>query len=837
MANFIISPLAISFESIKNNLQQFAASLSEDRTWKDYYASSTGETIIEIIAALGAFYAYHFIMGRRESYLSVAENYSSVVGLAENNGYSCYRGNNLKGNLKIVPEDVSDVITIRKWDVIGQYGEYDVVAMNDEPIRFGGSFIQRERSFPIVIGNLKRQSVDTLTNDLTSFSFYSDKITEDFRLLLDNEEVPKSVIISDALKDYYITLTNPYGGIDVFYLQRGNYKYNANSILTCEFIEQNNIDASNMSIDKFNMFLPISNQESLNWASQINGFSITNRQVAKESIEQIKVRAPLFHETSMVIRSRKDYCKYLLLKNPELIQVNDRDVSPGLIEITYLKADGSYMTKKEKEEYLDLIEQARPTGVARATITEPIQLNKKLKITLEKLNNVDYASTLSSNIENILDGYSNKFLAEIDLNQIEHDIERLDGVKIARVSVYPEEWQSNKLYNLFDIISTERGNYYVAEFKRYSGTEGPPSTEPTSESKWSENVGDFVEDGDLKWEVVDSYQDSITRTWQPHTSYEKFNQIKNEVFTNGKYGYSGKDMPRNENATLKWGDERIEDANVIWQLIENPTDVQITSSVEWSPSTVFAARTEEEDGDIIRVAVNDSVLYYECIKCKRLVRTTVYEMNNYLAKSTENGRPDGSELYEDADGTLVWKLYSSENTLLDDAVEDWKPNKEYQVGDIVKVTNQSEDKPDESSEEEQQTIAYNYQGTVDTIDELPDTDNYIGDVYTVEQLGTNYIYTDSGWVQLTEDESSEDDTSEDESDEYTEPTVYYYILQSINGRSGNEEPSWTIIDEDDNEKTLKEVYDGDIVWRYLDDTRKILLGWNQVIDLTYEIEE
>ena len=74
MADFIISPYAISFDSIKNNLQQYVSSKPENETWLDFYASSAGETIIEIAAALGAFYAYHFIVGRRETFLSCAEN-------------------------------------------------------------------------------------------------------------------------------------------------------------------------------------------------------------------------------------------------------------------------------------------------------------------------------------------------------------------------------------------------------------------------------------------------------------------------------------------------------------------------------------------------------------------------------------------------------------------------------------------------------------------------------------------------------------------------------------------------------------------------------------------
>ena len=68
--NFIINPLSISYESIKGDLLNYITAKPEQDGWADYFATSAGTAIIELIAALGAFYIYHFIMGRRESYLS-----------------------------------------------------------------------------------------------------------------------------------------------------------------------------------------------------------------------------------------------------------------------------------------------------------------------------------------------------------------------------------------------------------------------------------------------------------------------------------------------------------------------------------------------------------------------------------------------------------------------------------------------------------------------------------------------------------------------------------------------------------------------------------------------
>ena len=62
MADFIISPYAISYNSIKEALQNYIENKSEaTNTWKDFYASGAGETILELDAAVAAFYVFHFI--------------------------------------------------------------------------------------------------------------------------------------------------------------------------------------------------------------------------------------------------------------------------------------------------------------------------------------------------------------------------------------------------------------------------------------------------------------------------------------------------------------------------------------------------------------------------------------------------------------------------------------------------------------------------------------------------------------------------------------------------------------------------------------------------------
>lgn len=187
MANFIISPYAISFDSIKNALQSYINDKSKSSvvdTWTDFYTAGAGETILELDAAVAAFYAFHFIIGRREAYLPVAQNYSAILGGAETLGYSASRGRNLHAKLKIVP-DKSQVIT--KWSVIGSYADYDIV-LTDTAILNAGE----ETEINVVFGNSAAQSITISSSEVQQFTFTAENTTDDCRLLLNGDEVPSS---------------------------------------------------------------------------------------------------------------------------------------------------------------------------------------------------------------------------------------------------------------------------------------------------------------------------------------------------------------------------------------------------------------------------------------------------------------------------------------------------------------------------------------------------------------------------------------------------------------------------------------------------------------------
>lgn len=604
--NFIINPTQISFDEIRTALETYVASKPADESWQDFYVSGAGQTIIEIAAALGAFYAYHFIAGRRESFLSVAQNYSSLVGIAENLGYSTSRGDNLQMSINIVP---NQTVTLSKWTIIGNYTEYDLVLTEDIILNQGIA-----TNIPVIIGNLMEEVINVTTNQLTQFSFANPNVTDTFRLLLNGQELPTSTNIADALNDRYVTLTNSFGSIDVFYLQQGQYLYKSGDSLSLQFIERNSLDRSSFSNSNL----------TIDYASQINESTVIENRTDVESIDSIKIKAPIYHETSMVIRARKDYSKYLQLAHPQIIQANDMDIYPGLIAITYIKNDGTNLSEEEKQYWLDQIEESRPSGVAKAIIQDSVVVNKTLNISLWRAADSNISSTVSDTIDEILSSYENVFEVDLDLNQIEHDIEDLDGIKIARVELASSNWEASTTYDLYDQITVDDDTFYVSGFIYKTG-----QSEPT----WPSEIGETVVDGDIIWELVNEYQQITIDTWEANTAKERFDYIKVQdddirIFMVKDY------VNKSGSTTPSWGETYVHDNKLVWEQVSG-----VTTEATWKANTIYHI------GDIITTG------------------TYLYKVINYRGVSGAS-TPTWTDVENGTvtDNNLIWTLLDSGST-------------------------------------------------------------------------------------------------------------------------------------------------------------------------------
>ena len=628
--SFIISPYDISYESIRDSLMNYVQNKPDNESWKDFYASAAGQTVIELAAALGAMYSYQFILGRREAFLSTAQNYSSVVGLAENLGYCVSRGNNAKVTLRIVP---NQTVTLSKWDVVGSYTEYDVVLIEDAVLNSGVA-----SDINVVIGNFMQEEQTVTTNRLNQFVFSNSQVTNDIRLLLNGTEVPTTTVIQEGLNDKYITLTNVFGSVDIFYLQEGNYQYKSGDTLTLQFIERNSLLATSLSRSNF----------TIDYATRIDSITTYQESQAVEDIGIVKVKAPIYHEMSMVIRSRKDYSKFLLLADNTLIAANDNDIYPGLIEITYLKNDGSQMTEAQKEYWLSQIEEARPSGVAKAIITDPIKIDKSLEVQLWRQTGSNISSSVSAQINQILQNYENTFEIVLNMQQIEHDVEQLDGVQVARVRLKKTVWEANTFYNLYDIIvpTTESPtddnakSYYASQFLYFSGSAAPT---------WPTTVNETVIDNNLIWQKVDEFQGLATSVWEANTAYAIYDYVKDSTNSEnifkciGYVGKSGTDEP-----TWNTQSDQVNDNEIVWQKLDTYDD----EAASW------AASTDYKVGDVIKPTIDQ--LNFRCIGFRASSSGTEPEWGDTVGGGITDGRILWTERQNDLTSiALKWNEYLS----------------------------------------------------------------------------------------------------------------------------------------------------------------------------------
>lgn len=550
MADFIISPYAISFTNIKNSLQSYIQNKSDvTSTWKDFYTAGAGQTVLELDAAVAAFYAFHFIIGRRESFLTVAQNYNSVVGGALDKGYNCSRGHNVHIRIQIVPTKTQ---SLSKWSIVGSYGEYDVVLLEDAILNKGIA-----TTIDCVIGNSSVQSVPIKTTDLQQFVFTAANTTDDVRLILTDREVPFSTELKDAVNDNYIMLTNPYGSVDVFYLNNGNYKYTVADTLNLQFIERNNITFGGIS--KSTLVIDV--------ASQVDDIILIEDRLDVEDKEHIRIAAPIYHETNNVVRARKDYVKFLKENNALIIDANDKDLNPGLIALTYLKkydseAGTSLLTAQEKQDYVKFMMSICPDGVAKAFIEDPVRVVRSLAITLWQKSNENIQATIEDDIDNILDTYRDRLAPVLDLNQIEHDIEQLPGVKIARVDLGASEYENNKKYKLYDVVTVPKilvGTEYQT-WTMYCGKIQSKTGDTEPDWATAGSIGDQIQDNNFIWENSNKYTTSINASWNKDGTYELYSDIN--------VGYEV--PPKQTLATQPlWGAQLKKDGNVTWNKLKD----------------------------------------------------------------------------------------------------------------------------------------------------------------------------------------------------------------------------------------------------------------------------
>ena len=82
----------------------------------------------------------------------------------------------------------------------------------------------------------------------------------------------------------------------------------------------------------------------------ITNYSTTSLYIPFESVNSIKLRAPLDHETQNLIRSKADYAHALYSIIPTITEVNFKAITPTYTQLTYLKENYNLLSGTKLDE-------------------------------------------------------------------------------------------------------------------------------------------------------------------------------------------------------------------------------------------------------------------------------------------------------------------------------------------------------------------------------------------------------------------------------------------------------------------------------------------------------
>lgn len=492
---------SLSLTSAFNSIVNYFRSQENNSKWRDLTNNSEGSFLIRMLANVMSTLSYRIVAQSRENYLSTAALTSSNIGIAVNLGYSAFRGSNLKRLTQITP---NGNYTLPKFSVLGSYSaDYNILTLDDVELQEGVTTTVRT-----VVGNVREESFVTGTSDIKIFSLFTGGISEDFVLFKDNDEVPTTKVMKDMIYDKYLVRTNPYGSVDVAYLNTfstAKYKYGTGTEITIRYVELADV--------------PVVPYTSSMIAYGTLGDVVTiSSFIPFESVNSLKVTAPLDHETQNLIRSKVDYANRMQEIVPSVIQANWKALTPTYTLITYLKDDATLLTgtrvypgtasetrerlsNTEVEEVRNMLKEENFFGTPLPDITVPRREVADITIQLALKDKYKSISDINLDIQNILRNFYNRELnVSFNVYDLERMIEDLTYVKYARVSLTVNERKVNTDYQLGHIIKVGDNYYKASKILGYTGVSEPEDGWGIPVNAPAEIDTDIIiQDGSIYW--------------------------------------------------------------------------------------------------------------------------------------------------------------------------------------------------------------------------------------------------------------------------------------------------------------------------------------------------
>lgn len=491
--SFIIDPSSISSTQIEADLTAFLLAQPDSARWKDFFDSSTGKQIIKLIAGLGTFLEYNIITARRETFLPYVTNRTSGIASSNTLGYSPYRGRNAVVSLTIVP-NISSLLP--KYSIIGTVKEKDLILLEDTIFNAGVS-----NTFLACVGNLLDETITVDTESIASFRFTQNNMSQDVRVLLNDVEMASSERILDLINQKFVIQSNVNGAVSVMYLNLDTFpiRYTIGDKLKVQYLELNNFS--------FNLSNIICDIGTISTSS----FDTVFQDV--ESLDNIKINAPLFHETQFTIRGRDDYMKVFRLLDSNIEDTNYTDVSAAIVKLTYVTDNLSLFSDIQLFNFIQRLIGYRPMGLEPPTIKHPRPVFLTLNVSIKLLNN---SGNPSSDVDLIINSKEGILENEILFADLEKELEDLSFTKIARTNIATTVWAPNTYYVRGHHSTPITPNGKIYEMNDYvcsSGLVQPAFatlSTPIIDNKvlWCEDIRVLCVDDGIP-------------TWQPNTVYKE----------------------------------------------------------------------------------------------------------------------------------------------------------------------------------------------------------------------------------------------------------------------------------------------------------------------------
>lgn len=475
---------SLSLTSAFNSIVSFFRSQENNSKFKDLTTGAEGTFLVRLLANIFSTLSYRIVAQAREIFLSTATLRSSNIGIAVNLGYSAFRGSNLKRKVHLLP---TGNFTLPKLASIGSYdGEHEIFVLNETTLVEGEPI-----DVDTVVGKVKEETFTAGTSATKCFSLFTTGISEDYVLFLDSNEVPTTKIIKEMTEDKYLVRTNPYSSVDIMYLNTfdgAKYTYGTGSEITIRYIELEDVSV-----------VPYTDSMFVNYGTLLDTSNISLF-LPFESVDQMKINAPLDHETQNLIRSKQDYANRFKQIIPSMIDSNYKALTPTYTLITGLKSDFTLLTKVEEAKVKGLLKQENYFGTPLPDITYPRREVANLLIQIALSNKYKNIADIDLDVNNILENYYDARLGStFNTYDLERKVESLSYVKYARVNHVINTREPRTNYQVGYILNHEGKSYIASKILGLSGINPPNWNLPTGVPSAEIDTGLETIDGSIVW--------------------------------------------------------------------------------------------------------------------------------------------------------------------------------------------------------------------------------------------------------------------------------------------------------------------------------------------------